>query len=252
MDEIKVCEEVHEELKLSAYPLPLNLQFFAKKKEEEELDDIDDDDDEEEKEEKDGDSDATDGGDGEGPDEGEMPVEITWFYYDEWDFRAADYKPRWCRVQERPLEEALNRMRLAPRLEPDALVLLGTELWPGLLRAAASRFGTTSASWSWVSTSSNPSASLATMAAGAARSGTLRQVLARRRRRRAQIRGDLPLLDHDADGALAGDVDLEAEQTGIEANRGVDVVDEVVVVRRRSTRSATRDPSNRTPTIAAA
>ena len=27
------------------------------------------------------------------------------FYYDEWDFRAADYKPRWCRVLQRPLEE---------------------------------------------------------------------------------------------------------------------------------------------------
>ncbi|MGD0115236.1 MAG: hypothetical protein ABSC13_04450 [Dehalococcoidia bacterium] len=27
------------------------------------------------------------------------------FWYDEWDFRAADYKPRWCRVVQRPLEE---------------------------------------------------------------------------------------------------------------------------------------------------
>ena len=27
------------------------------------------------------------------------------FWYDEWDFRAADYKPRWCRVLQRPLEE---------------------------------------------------------------------------------------------------------------------------------------------------
>ncbi len=26
------------------------------------------------------------------------------FYYDEWDFRANDYKPRWCRVQEMRLE----------------------------------------------------------------------------------------------------------------------------------------------------
>ena len=26
------------------------------------------------------------------------------FYYDEWDFRASDYKPRWCRVQEMHLE----------------------------------------------------------------------------------------------------------------------------------------------------
>jgi nitric oxide reductase NorD protein len=33
--------------------------------------------------------------------EGELPVEIDWFYYDEWDFRAGDYKPRWNRVGER-------------------------------------------------------------------------------------------------------------------------------------------------------
>ena len=41
----------------------------------------------------------------EGEDNEELPVEVKSFYYDEWDFRAADYKPRWCRVQERPLEE---------------------------------------------------------------------------------------------------------------------------------------------------
>ena len=44
-----------------------------------------------------------------GPEEAEddedLPVEPKSFYYDEWDFRAADYKPRWCRVQERSLEE---------------------------------------------------------------------------------------------------------------------------------------------------
>ncbi len=39
------------------------------------------------------------------PEEGELPVEVTWSYYDEWDFRAADYRPRWCRVGERPGEE---------------------------------------------------------------------------------------------------------------------------------------------------
>jgi hypothetical protein len=43
--------------------------------------------------------------DGEGEDDEELPVEVKSFYYDEWDFRAADYKPRWCRVQERPLDE---------------------------------------------------------------------------------------------------------------------------------------------------
>ena len=41
----------------------------------------------------------------EGEDNEELPVEVKSFYYDEWDFRAADYKPRWCRVQERPLDE---------------------------------------------------------------------------------------------------------------------------------------------------
>lgn len=46
--------------------------------------------------------------DGEGEDDEELPVEIKSFYYDEWDFRAADYKPRWCRVQERPLEEGTD------------------------------------------------------------------------------------------------------------------------------------------------
>ena len=44
-------------------------------------------------------------GDGDEPDDAELPVEVKSFYYDEWDFRAADYKPRWCRVQERPLDE---------------------------------------------------------------------------------------------------------------------------------------------------
>ena len=38
------------------------------------------------------------------PDEN-LPIEITWTYYDEWDFRAADYRPRWCRVGERVAEE---------------------------------------------------------------------------------------------------------------------------------------------------
>ncbi|MDP9237121.1 MAG: hypothetical protein M3P30_06930 [Chloroflexota bacterium] len=45
------------------------------------------------------------GGTEEGEDNEELPVEVKSFYYDEWDFRAADYKPRWCRVQERPLDE---------------------------------------------------------------------------------------------------------------------------------------------------
>jgi hypothetical protein len=39
--------------------------------------------------------------------EGEGPLEpiVTVYYYDEWDFRAQDYKPRWCAVKEAKLEE---------------------------------------------------------------------------------------------------------------------------------------------------
>ncbi|MGB2694188.1 MAG: hypothetical protein WBD55_03255, partial [Dehalococcoidia bacterium] len=44
-------------------------------------------------------------GEGGGPDEGELPQEVRSYYYDEWDFRAADYKPRWCCVRERVLDE---------------------------------------------------------------------------------------------------------------------------------------------------
>ncbi len=40
-----------------------------------------------------------------GAEEEELPVEVKSFYYDEWDFRAADYKPRWCCVREMPLEQ---------------------------------------------------------------------------------------------------------------------------------------------------
>ncbi len=40
-------------------------------------------------------------GGGEGADEEELKVEVDWHYYDEWDFRASDYRPRWCRVGER-------------------------------------------------------------------------------------------------------------------------------------------------------
>lgn len=42
-------------------------------------------------------------GDGEGEDSLEPIVKT--FYYDEWDFRAQDYKPRWCAVNETILEE---------------------------------------------------------------------------------------------------------------------------------------------------
>ena len=34
-----------------------------------------------------------------------QPVEVKTYWYDEWDFRATDYKPRWCAVRERVLDE---------------------------------------------------------------------------------------------------------------------------------------------------
>ncbi len=42
-----------------------------------------------------------------GEGEGEAPLApiITTYYYDEWDFRAQDYKPRWCAVKESTLEQ---------------------------------------------------------------------------------------------------------------------------------------------------
>ena len=42
-----------------------------------------------------------------GSEEGEEPLVpiVTTYYYDEWDFRAQDYKPRWCAVKEADLEE---------------------------------------------------------------------------------------------------------------------------------------------------
>ncbi len=44
---------------------------------------------------------STGAGEGEEP---LMPI-VTVYYYDEWDFRAQDYKPRWCAVKESKLEE---------------------------------------------------------------------------------------------------------------------------------------------------
>ncbi|MEE8346557.1 MAG: hypothetical protein V3S20_04325 [Dehalococcoidia bacterium] len=42
-------------------------------------------------------------------DEHELPVEPKYYYYDEWDFRAGDYKPRWCRVVEYPVSEGTSQ-----------------------------------------------------------------------------------------------------------------------------------------------
>jgi hypothetical protein len=45
--------------------------------------------------------------DSSGADDGEEPLApvVTVYYYDEWDFRAQDYKPRWCAVKESKLEQ---------------------------------------------------------------------------------------------------------------------------------------------------
>jgi nitric oxide reductase activation protein len=40
-------------------------------------------------------------------DEQELPVEPKYFYYNEWDFRAGDYRPRWCRIVEYPVSEGV-------------------------------------------------------------------------------------------------------------------------------------------------
>ncbi|MGI8927627.1 MAG: nitric oxide reductase activation protein NorD [Tepidiformaceae bacterium] len=47
------------------------------------------------------------GDDSTGAGEGEEPLApvVTVYYYDEWDFRAQDYKPRWCAVKEAKLEQ---------------------------------------------------------------------------------------------------------------------------------------------------
>jgi len=42
---------------------------------------------------------------GEEPGEESLAPIVTTYYYDEWDFRAQDYKPRWCAVKESKLEE---------------------------------------------------------------------------------------------------------------------------------------------------
>lgn len=57
-----------------------------------------------EKENKKGDP-TGDNSTGEGENEESLAPVITIYYYDEWDFRAQDYKPRWCAVKESKLEQ---------------------------------------------------------------------------------------------------------------------------------------------------
>ncbi len=42
---------------------------------------------------------------GAGDEEESLQQEVQYFYYDEWDFRAADYKPGWCRIIQQTLDE---------------------------------------------------------------------------------------------------------------------------------------------------
>ena len=48
---------------------------------------------------------TTDSSTGEEPGEEPLMPIVTVYYYDEWDFRAQDYKPRWCAVKESKLEQ---------------------------------------------------------------------------------------------------------------------------------------------------
>jgi hypothetical protein len=54
--------------------------------------------------------DEQDGEGGEEPDPVAPPPvpEVQLFYYDEWDFRAFDYKPRWCTVRQKTIEEGTD------------------------------------------------------------------------------------------------------------------------------------------------
>ena len=48
--------------------------------------------------------------------------EVRIFMYDEWDFRAADYKPRWCTVRERVLDEGTDEFYEKTLREHAALI----------------------------------------------------------------------------------------------------------------------------------
>ena len=69
-----------------------------------------------------GDEPKSDDSTGEG--EGEEPLVpiVTTYYYDEWDFRAHDYKPRWCAVQEQTLSQGEEDFYDEALLEHSALV----------------------------------------------------------------------------------------------------------------------------------
>ena len=51
---------------------------------------------------------TSDASTGEEPGEEDLIPIVTVYYYDEWDFRAQDYKPRWCAVKESKLEQGTD------------------------------------------------------------------------------------------------------------------------------------------------
>lgn len=51
------------------------------------------------------DGEQNDASSGDGEEEAPLKPLVTTYYYDEWDFRAQDYKPQWCAVKESKLEE---------------------------------------------------------------------------------------------------------------------------------------------------
>lgn len=51
-----------------------------------------------------------------------LTAEVKTYYYDEWDFRATDYKPRWCAIRERVLEEGTDEFYESTMREHSSLV----------------------------------------------------------------------------------------------------------------------------------
>ncbi len=69
-----------------------------------------------------------------GPEEGgALEQEVKSFYYDEWDFRAADYKPGWCCVRETSMEEGTQDF-FAKTLEENSALVAETRRQFELLR----------------------------------------------------------------------------------------------------------------------
>ena len=67
-------------------------------------------------------SDGADGDVSAAEDDTPLAEERRYFYYDEWDFRAGDYKPRWCRVIEQKLEEGTTSFYNSTLIERAGLI----------------------------------------------------------------------------------------------------------------------------------